>query len=88
LNYATYAYTKNGFSYNNEVLSWDSKTAGIKILLAQITGQAYYLQEVEKLCDTLLSVQRFIFFLPSPMYLLFKQGRKLLARVNAAVSFA
>lgn len=59
LTYATNGYTSNGFSSNQDVLSWDSKIAGIKILLAQITGQASYLTDVQNLCDYFInSVQK------------------------------
>ncbi len=51
LTYATTGYSSYGFSGNTDVLSWDSKIAGIKILLAQITGQASYLQDVQNLCN-------------------------------------
>ena len=51
LTYATNGYSSNGFSGNTDVLSWDSKVAGIKILLAQITGQSSYLTDVQNLCD-------------------------------------
>ena len=51
LTYATSGYSSYGFSGNTDVLSWDSKIAGIKILLAQITGQASYLQDVQNLCS-------------------------------------
>ena len=51
LTYATTGYSSYGFTWNKEVLSWDSKVAGVKILLAQITGQASYLQDVQDLCD-------------------------------------
>jgi hypothetical protein len=30
-----------------DTISWDSKVAGIKILLAHITGEASYLRDVE-----------------------------------------
>ena len=51
MTYATSGYSSYGFSGINEVFSWDSKIAGIKILLAQITGQASYLQDVQNLCN-------------------------------------
>ena len=51
LDYATLSYANNGFSSNQEVLSWDSKFAGIVFLLAQITGQSAYLTDVQRMCD-------------------------------------
>ena len=51
LTYATNGYSSYGFSGSTDVLSWDSKIAGIKILLAQITGQASYIQDVQNLCN-------------------------------------
>ena len=51
LTYAKNGYATNGFSENNELLSWDSKVAGIKILMAKITGEASHVQDVTNLCD-------------------------------------
>ena len=51
LTYATTRYSSKGYSWDTETLSWDHKVAGIKILLAQLTGQASYLTDVQSLCD-------------------------------------
>jgi endoglucanase len=55
LTYATNGYSAFGFSGNTDVLSWDSKIAGIKVLLAQITGQASYLTDVQNLCNNFIN---------------------------------
>ena len=51
LTYATNGYSSQGYSSDTEVLSWDDKGAGIKILLAQLTGKASYLTDVQNLCN-------------------------------------
>jgi hypothetical protein len=38
------------FFTNREVLTWDSKVSGVKVLLAQITGDAGYIADVNSLC--------------------------------------
>ncbi len=62
LDYATRGYSSHGLAWNMDVLSWDSKSAGIKILLAQLTGQASYIQDAANLCASHLSQTRCIFY--------------------------
>lgn len=38
-------------------LSWDDKTAGVQILLAQLTGEAPYIGRAKEFCDTMVSRQ-------------------------------
>ena len=58
LTYATAGYSSYGFSGNTNVLSWDSKVAGIKVLIAQLTGQASYIQDVANLCNSHMATTR------------------------------
>jgi endoglucanase len=58
LTYATAGYSSYGFSGNTDVLSWDSKAAGIKVLIAQLTGQASYIQDVANLCNSHMSAPK------------------------------
>jgi hypothetical protein len=58
LTYATTGYTSYGFSGNNDVLSWDLKVAGIKVIIAQLTGQASYIQDVANLCNSHMATTR------------------------------
>ena len=51
LTYAINGYSAYGFSNYADVLSWDSKISGTKVLLAQITGQASYVTDVQNLCN-------------------------------------
>jgi hypothetical protein len=51
LTYAINGYSAYGFSDYADVLSWDSKISGTKVLLAQITGQASYVTDVQNICN-------------------------------------
>jgi endoglucanase len=51
LTYAITGYSAYGFSNYADVLSWDSKISGTKVLLAQITGQASYVTDVQNICN-------------------------------------
>jgi hypothetical protein len=51
LTYAVIGYSAYGFSNYADVLSWDSKISGTKVLLAQITGQASYVTDVQNICN-------------------------------------
>jgi endoglucanase len=58
LTYAINGYSSYGISGNIDVLSWDSKFAGVKVLIAQLTGQATYIQDVANLCNNYMSTTR------------------------------
>ena len=58
LNYATSGYSQYGFTNNRDVLSWDSKVGAIKVLLAQLTGQSTYVNDVIKMGDYVLNEVR------------------------------
>ena len=51
LEYAIAGYEDNELVYDMEVLSWDSKTAGIKIMLARLTGDRKYIDHVADMCQ-------------------------------------
>jgi endoglucanase len=51
LNFAKGVYSQNGFTNNRDPLTWDSKVSGVKVLLAQITGDATYVNDVNTLCS-------------------------------------
>ena len=58
LNYAKQTYTDKGFKWNTDLLTWDSKSAGVKVLLAQITNEAQYLTDVKSLCKFYMDTKR------------------------------
>ncbi len=53
LDYAKAAYIQYGLASDNSVLSWDNKAGAVKVLLAQLTGDSGYLNDVIKTCDHL-----------------------------------
>jgi len=55
LSYAKNTYIQNGFTNNRDPLTWDSKVSGVKVLLAQITGDAGYVNDVNTLCNNFIS---------------------------------
>jgi hypothetical protein len=52
LDYAISGYEEYELVYDMEVLSWDSKTAGIKIMLARLTGDQKYINHVVDIATT------------------------------------
>ena len=44
-------YNQFGYQYKTSVFSWDEKTPGAQILLAQLTGDDKYLNDVQGLCQ-------------------------------------
>jgi hypothetical protein len=55
LDYAISGYEEYELVYDMEVLSWDSKTAGIKIMLARLTGDQKYINHVVDMCDNFIN---------------------------------
>lgn len=51
-------YDEFGLWTDNNVISWDDKTAGVKILLAELTGEQRFKNDLEGTCDNLLSIQQ------------------------------
>ena len=51
LNFAKQVYTSSGFASNKDELNWDSKVPGVKVLLAQVTGEANFINDVNNLCS-------------------------------------
>lgn len=58
LTYAKAGYSQYGFTNNKDVLSWDSKVGAIKVLLAQLTGDSTYINDVIKMCDYVINEVR------------------------------
>jgi len=56
LDYAISGYGEYGLANSKDILSWDSKVGGIKVLLNQLTGQ--YTDDVIKMCDYLINEVR------------------------------
>ena len=51
LNFAKETYSSNGFANTKDELNWDSKVSGVMVLLAQLTGEASFVTDVNNLCS-------------------------------------
>ena len=51
LSFAKQVYSSSGFANIKDDLNWDSKVSGVKVLLAQATGEAGFVNDVKDLCS-------------------------------------
>ena len=58
LDYSKAAYAQYGLANDKNVLSWDNKAGAVKVMLAQLTGESNYLNDVIKMCDYVINEVR------------------------------
>nr|AXQ39851.1 beta-1,4-endoglucanase [Mastotermes darwiniensis] len=58
LNTAEQLYNEFGLQYWNGDFGWDTKTSGVQVLLAKLTGKQVYKEKVQSFCDYMVNSQQ------------------------------